>query len=100
MTLLYLPELNPFFCILLASHQGVDVKRKEHHLDVKKEVHSIQIVRLEFPIFPYLFGVNFSIQCRPGGLPLFRPSRKKVKNRNSIIKHFCKLPILLPNQPY
>ena len=36
MTLSYLPELNPFFCILLASHQGGEVKRKEHHLDVKK----------------------------------------------------------------
>ena len=53
MTLSYLPELNPFFCILLASHQDGEVKRKEHHLDVKKEVPSIQIVRLEFPIFPY-----------------------------------------------
>ena len=62
MTLSYLPELNPFFCILLASHQDGGVKRKEHHLDVKKEVPSIQIVRLEFHIFPYLFGVYFSVQ--------------------------------------
>ena len=63
MTLSFLPELNPFFCILaLASHRDGEVKRKENHLDVKKEVPSIQIVRLEFPIFPYLFGVHFSMQ--------------------------------------
>ena len=62
MTLSYLSELNPFFCILLASHQDGELKRKEHHLDVKKEVPFIQIVRLEFPIFPYLFGAHFSMQ--------------------------------------
>ena len=56
MTLSFLPELNPFFCILaLASHRDGEVKRKENHLDVKKEVPSIQIVRLEFPILIFVF---------------------------------------------
>ena len=37
MTLSFLPELKPFFCILaLASHRDGEVKRKENHLDVKK----------------------------------------------------------------
>ena len=50
MTLSYLPELNPFFCILLASHQGGEVKRKEHPLDVKKgsALHSDCAIRVSY----------------------------------------------------
>ena len=50
MTLSYLPELNPFFCILLASHQGGEVKRKEHHHDVKKgsACHSDCAIRVSY----------------------------------------------------
>ena len=53
MTLSYLLELNPFFCILLASHQGGEVKRKGHHLDVKKgsALHSDCAIRVSYISF-------------------------------------------------
>ena len=64
MTLSFLPELNPFFCILaLASHRDGEVKRKENHLDVKKEVPTFA-----FHYFQYQFK-RFSV-IRLGGRPV------------------------------
>ena len=61
MTLFYSPKLNPFFCILLASHQDREVKRKEHHLDVKKgsAFHSDSAIRVSY-ISLFVWRVLFS----------------------------------------
>ena len=104
MTLSYLPELNPFFCILLASHQDGELKRKEHHLDVKKgsAFHSDSAIRVSY-ISLFVWRALFNAIKRlvdPVVCRYLDRVAEKVKNLNSIIKHYCKLPILLPNQPY
>ena len=64
MTFSFLPKLNPFFCILaLASHRDGEVKRKENHLDLKKEVPNFA-----FHYFQYQFK-TFSV-IRLGGRPV------------------------------
>ena len=63
MTLSFLPVLNPFFCILGQATETGEVKRKENHLDVKKEVSTFA-----FHYFQYQFK-RFSV-IRLGGRPV------------------------------
>ena len=65
MALSYLPELNPFFCILLASHRDGEVKRKENHLDVKKgsAFHSDCAIRVSY-ISLFVWRALFNVIMR------------------------------------